>query len=42
MNGSSCVPMSAGAQAKFNTLSQAGVLRVVYENSDVVLYKVVG
>jgi YYY domain-containing protein len=42
MNANSCVPMSAGALAKFSVLSQAGVLRVVYQNSDVVLYKVGG
>jgi hypothetical protein len=42
MNESNCVPMSAGALAKFSVLSQAGVLSVVYQNSDVVLYKVVG
>ena len=41
MNGSSCVPMSAGALAKFSALLQAGVLRIVYQNTDVVLYKVV-
>jgi uncharacterized membrane protein len=42
MNGNGCVPMPAGALAKFSVLSQAGVLQSVYQNSDVVLYKVVG
>ena len=37
-----CVPMSAAAQDKFTTLAQAGVLRAVYQNSDVVIYQVVG
>jgi YYY domain-containing protein len=42
MNQSSCVPMPAGALAKLDTLRQANVLRIVYQNSSVVLYKVVG
>ncbi|HEX8730103.1 MAG TPA: hypothetical protein VF739_15840, partial [Ktedonobacterales bacterium] len=37
-----CVPMSAAAQDKFTTLAQAGVLHAVYQNSDVVIYRVVG
>ena len=37
-----CLPMSAAAQAKFTTLAQAGVLHAVYQNSDVVIYQVVG
>jgi len=38
----SCVPMSGTALDKFTTLAHAGVLRAVYQNSDVVIYQVVG
>ncbi|HEU5347439.1 MAG TPA: DUF2298 domain-containing protein [Ktedonobacterales bacterium] len=37
-----CVPMSAAAQDKFTTLAQAGVLHAVYQNSDVIIYRVGG
>ncbi|HEY1390484.1 MAG TPA: DUF2298 domain-containing protein [Ktedonobacterales bacterium] len=37
-----CVPMSGAALDKFTALAQAGVLRAVYQNSDVVIYQVVG
>jgi YYY domain-containing protein len=42
MQGSSCVPMSPGALAKFDTLRQDGALHIVYQNSDVVIYRVTG
>jgi YYY domain-containing protein len=35
-----CVPMSAGALAKFQALEQQGMLRPVYTNSEVVIYHV--
>ncbi len=35
-----CVPLSAGALAKFQTLQQQGVLRPIYTNSDVVIFQV--
>lgn len=38
----SCVPMSGSALAKFDTLVQGGMLRVVYRNSDTTIYQVVG
>jgi uncharacterized membrane protein len=37
-----CVPMSGAALDKFTTLAQAGVLHTIYQNSDVVIYQVVG
>ncbi|HEX5547612.1 MAG TPA: DUF2298 domain-containing protein, partial [Ktedonobacterales bacterium] len=37
-----CVPMSGVALDKFTTLAQAGVLRAVYQKSDVMIYQVVG
>jgi hypothetical protein len=42
MDQSGCVPLSTGALAKFSTLQQAGDLKIVYQNSDVTLYKVMG
>ena len=42
MDQSGCVPLPAGALAKFSTLQQASVLKIVYQNSDVTLYKVMG
>ncbi len=37
-----CAPMSGAALDKFATLSRAGILHMVYQNSDVVIYQVVG
>jgi YYY domain-containing protein len=42
MNGSACVPMSAGAVGKFTTLEQSGAIRVVYSNADTTIYEVNG
>ncbi|HEU5348273.1 MAG TPA: hypothetical protein VFU63_06640, partial [Ktedonobacterales bacterium] len=37
-----CVSMLGPALDKFTTLVNAGVLRAVYQNNDVVIYQVVG
>ncbi len=37
-----CQPMSPGAVGKFQTLVRSGVLRVAYQNADVVIYEVTG
>jgi YYY domain-containing protein len=37
-----CLPMSGAALDKFATLAHAGELREIYQNSDVVIYQVVG
>jgi YYY domain-containing protein len=42
MQGSSCVPMAAGALAKFDTLREDGELRIVYQSGGVVIYRVTG
>jgi uncharacterized membrane protein len=42
MEGNGCVPLPPGALAKLSTLQQAGDLEIVYQNSDVTLYKVMG
>ena len=42
MQNNTCVPMSAGALAKFQTLQHAGAISTVYSNSDVVIYEVNG
>jgi uncharacterized membrane protein len=42
MQGSSCVPMSVGALAKFDTLRNDGALRIVYQSGGVVIYRVTG
>ncbi len=42
MQSNACVPMSSGALDKFSTLQQGGALSIVYENSDVIIYKVMG
>jgi uncharacterized membrane protein len=42
MDGSNCVPLTAGALAKFSALQQAGDLKIIYQNSGVTLYKVMG
>ncbi|HKT37005.1 MAG TPA: DUF2298 domain-containing protein, partial [Ktedonobacterales bacterium] len=36
----SCVPMSGAALDKFTTLEHAGLLHMVYQNSDVIIYQV--
>src|SRR5262249_35222542 len=40
IKASDCVPLSAGAVAKFQTLEHQSVLRPIYANGDVVIYQV--
>jgi uncharacterized membrane protein len=42
LSNNACVPMSARAQAKFQTLAAQGMLRSVYTNPDVTIFEVQG